>query len=107
MKVKTWQKYIRTVLRIVLTIACVVTIGFIFSNSLKTAEQSSAQSSTVVETIQKVAQVIAPESKIATATGEEYEALHELIRAWAHFAEFFLLGVLFGWCYCSYTLQKK
>lgn len=107
MKEKTAKKYARLVLRIVLTVACLVMLGFIFSNSLKTAEQSTAQSSTVVDTVQKVAQAVAPESKIANATGDAYDRLHEQVRSWAHFLEFLALGALFGWCYFSYTLQKR
>ena len=107
MKEKTAKKYVQFVLRIVLTVACVIMLGFIFSNSLKTAEQSTAQSSTVVDAVQKVAQAVAPESKIANATGDAYDRLHEQVRSWAHFFEFLALGALFGWCYFSYTLQKR
>lgn len=94
-------------LRIVLTAACVLILCFIFSNSLKTGEQSAAQSVAMVDTVQKVASVVAPNSSVATATGAAYDRLHEFIRAAAHFAEFALLGTLLFWCAASYALKKE
>ena len=93
------------VLRIFLTLACVATLVFIFSNSLKEAQESVEQSSAVVEIVQEVASVIAPESPIANATGEAYEKLHAGVRAIAHVAQFALLGALTIWCYFSYTSE--
>lgn len=92
--------------RVFTTIACALMLVFIFSNSLKTGEESSAQSSTVVDTIQEVVSVIAPNSPIATATGEDYDKLHADVRTLAHFSEFMLLGALFVWCWYSYTDKK-
>lgn len=94
------------VLRIVLTIACIFAFAWIFSNSLKTGEQSSAQSHAVTKAVQDTAKVVAPSSKVATATGEDYDILHSLIRSIAHFSEFAVLGALLAWCYLSYTRQK-
>lgn len=94
------------VLRIVLTIACIFAFAWIFSNSLKTGEQSSAQSQAVTKAVQDTAKVVAPSSKVATATGEDYELLHNVIRSIAHFSEFAVLGALLAWCYLSYTRQK-
>jgi VanZ family protein len=107
MKIKETQKIIQLLLKILLPIACLAWVVFIFSNSLQTAEQSSVQSTTVVDTVQQVAKVIAPESKIANATGSAYEKLHAVIRSFAHFTEFAVLGVLLGWCYFAYTLKWK
>ena len=90
-------------LRIILTAACIAMLAFIFSNSLQTGEQSSAQSSTVVDTVQDVAGAINPESPIATATGAAKDRLHSAIRTLAHFSEFGALGALMGWCCLSYT----
>ncbi len=98
---------IRKVLEILLPVLCALWIGFILGNSLKTGEQSSAQSSTVVETVQQVAQVIAPESKIATATGEDYLELHRSIRKLAHFTEFAVWGALLCGCCFTYTTKEK
>ena len=94
-------------LRIVLTAACIGMLIFIFSNSLKTGEQSAQQSSTMVEVVQSVAAVVAPNSGIAKATGEAYDRLHVWVRVFAHFAEFALFGALLVWCIASYTWKKE
>lgn len=91
------------VLKILLPIACLLWLAFIFSNSLKTGEASAAQSSTVVGGIQSVAKVIAPNSWVANATGAEYEKLHSGVRISAHFLQFAVLGALLCWCYFAYT----
>ena len=96
----TWKIVL---LRIVLTLACLLTFAWIFSNSLQTGEQSSQTSHTVTDTVQEVASVIAPSSPIATATGEDYERLHNDVRTIAHFLEFAFLGALLIFCYYSYT----
>ncbi len=93
----------RLLLRLFLTIACAFTLCFIFSNSLKTGEESAAQSSAAVDTLQTVVGWFAPNSPIATATGEAYERLHEIVRLIAHAAEFALFGALLIWCYFSYS----
>lgn len=107
MSKKNIKTKIKIGLKIFLPIACLLWLGFIFSNSLQTGEQSSAQSATVVETVQKVAKVIAPQSKVANATGEEYDLIHAFVRGCAHFMEFTVLGALLCWCYFSYTLRIK
>lgn len=94
------------VLRIALILASVAMTAFIFSNSLKSATQSSVQSSNVVDIVQKVAAFIAPDSQIANATGEAYDTLHSVIRSIAHFSEFFILGALYSWTCLSFTFQK-
>lgn len=93
----------RLLLRLFLTLACACTLCFILGNSLKTGEQSQAQSSTAVDTLQKIVGWFAPNSFIATATGEAYERLHEVVRLCAHAAEFALFGTLLIWCYFSYS----
>ena len=103
MRGKEKQNGIRTALRIILPIACLLWIAFILGNSLRTGEQSSEQSATVVEAVQRVAKVIAPESKIANATGDTYDRLHSVVRACAHAGEFAVLGALLCWCYFAYT----
>ena len=97
---------IRLFWRIVTTLACALMLIFIFSNSLQPAEESSSQSSAVVDTVQKVVATIAPESPIATATGEAYDKLHADVRTLAHYLEFALLGGLYIWCWFSYTDEK-
>lgn len=93
-------------LRILLTAACAFAVGFILYNSIQTAVESAAQSSRVVEVVQQVVANVAPDSPIVTATGEDYDKLHAVVRNLAHFAEYGLLGVLSGWCYRSYTDKK-
>ena len=93
-------------LRIALTLACALVFAWIFSNSLKTGMESSTQSLAVTDAVQGVAQVIAPSSGVATATGDAYDKLHSVIRSIAHFSEFALLGALLIWCYLSYTREK-
>ena len=105
MKTKLRQNKIRTLFKILLPILCIFWLTFIFSNSLQTGEASSAQSSTVVDSVQSVAKVVAPNSWVANATGEEYDKLHSGVRISAHFLQFALLGALLCWCYFAYTLR--
>lgn len=105
MKESTRKKW-RAALRILLPIVCVALLAFIFGNSLKTGEQSSKQSSTVVNAVQTVAGWIAPDSALATATGAAYDHLHAWVRVIAHFLEFGALGAAMTWCCLSYSLKK-
>ena len=89
--------------RLVLTLATVGMFAFIFSNSATTGAQSSGASQSVTKQIQAVFKVIAPQSWIATASGEQFSILHEWVRKIAHFAEFFALGMFATWCYFSYS----
>ncbi len=91
---------------VVLTLLCAGLMGWIFSNSLKTAEASSEQSAGAVDIIQKIFAAIAPNSVIATATGEAYDTLHKVVRIIAHFTEFALLGALLVWCWRAYTGKR-
>ena len=92
--------------RVILTALLVGLLGFIFSNSLQTGEQSTAQSGGAVALVQKIAKKIAPNSFVATATGEDYDTLHAFVRLAAHFLEFCALGAVMVWCFYSYTLKK-
>lgn len=103
---QTKQRIFLRLLRSALVIASIVMTAFIFSNSLKDAAQSSQQSSGVVEFVQQVASVVAPNSQIANATGEAYDLLHSIVRNMAHFLEFCLLGALFSWTCLSFTFAK-
>ncbi len=94
-------------LRVLFTALLLGLLGFIFSNSLQTGEESSAQSGGITEFVQKLAKQIAPNSFIATATGEDYQCLHALVRLAAHFLEFCALGATMVWCFYSYTLKKR
>ena len=92
--------------RLLLTAACGFMVGFILYNSIQTAVESARQSSRVVEVVQQVVAVVAPNSPIVTATGSAYDKLHAVVRVMAHFSEYALLGLLAGWCYRSYTNKK-
>ncbi len=94
------------ILRALLTALCLCMLAFIFGNSLQTGEQSSGLSRKVTDAVQKLCGLFAPESWIATATGEAYDKLHGIVRTAAHFSEFALLGALFCWCYRAYTRDK-
>ncbi len=105
MEIRTQNKKIYLA-RALLTLACLLLLAFIFGNSLKAGDESSAQSAEVVQAVQKVVGFFAPHSWIATATGEAYEKLHAVVRTLAHFSEFALLGALCSWCYRAYTAEK-
>ncbi len=107
MSILRTRSKLRLTLQILLPILCVGWLTFILSNSLKTGVQSSQQSSTVVEWIQRVAEELAPDGWIANAEGEDYLRLHGFIRKAAHFCEYALFGALLCWCYFAYTLRLK
>ena len=94
-------------LRAILLLACVLIYALIFSNSLKTGEQSTSQSQAVTNAVQDAIGSVAPESGIANATGEKYEKLHADIRTLAHFGEFLLLGFFMLCTYFSFTDKRS
>jgi VanZ family protein len=61
--------------------------GFIWGNSLQNADQSSAQSTPVAETLQPV---LDPHEKM------EKPVFHDFVRKLAHVAEFLVLGLCVG-----------
>ena len=90
MKIKSvWILYI---LRALLIISTLLVLAFIFSNAVATGEDSSKQSTEITVKVQEVVAVIAPNSPIATASGEDFDVLHSFVRTLAHFAEYALLG---------------
>ncbi len=103
---KTKKNRIRLTFQILLPILCLFWAGFILGNSLRTGEESSAQSSAVLATVQKLARAIAPNSFVATAVGEDYSLLHNVVRKLAHFAEFAVWGALLCGCYFAYESSK-
>lgn len=72
-------------------------IGFIFSNSIATAEESSDTSQGVVEVIEEVVQKVEP----------EFEISNHFVRKLAHFIEFFILGFIFNFSYFIFKRQLK
>lgn len=101
------KRTILLTLRVLLTALCALAVGFIIYNALQPAVKSAGQSSTTVSTLQKVLAYFAPNSPLATATGEAYDKLHAFVRGAAHFAEYALLGGLAAWCCFSYTRVRK
>ena len=91
------------IVRAVLIALTVLTLFFILRNGLATGEVSSEQSHAVTETVQEVVGAIAPESPIATATGEEFDLLHATVRSFAHFFEYALLGLFSFGAFLSFV----
>ena len=81
-------------------ILSLLTVAFIWGNSLKSIPESSAQSSAVADKIQDV---VDPEKKV------EPSVFHNLIRKAAHIIEFFALGIFVGgFAIClGYEQQKR
>jgi VanZ family protein len=93
--------------RIILTLLCILMIGWIFSNSMKNAVESGQQSSQVTEGVQDVIETIKPDVSLGGETKEEdFNILHQFVRNFAHFGEFALLCALVTWCVLSYTHVK-
>lgn len=92
------------VLFLALTVCMLV---FIFFNSSQDGEKSQEQSVQVTVQVQEIVGTIAPDSPIATATGEDFELLHAFIRNAAHFLEYALLGACMFASYLSFTRKKR
>ncbi len=92
MKVKHWI-YLFAILSL-------LTVMFIWGNSLKSISESSAQSSVIAD---KVQSVVDPQQKV------EPPKFHNLIRKFAHGVEFFVLGLFVcGFTVClGYEMNKK
>lgn len=69
---------------IIFSLLILLTVGYIWGNSLKSVEQSAAQSAQVAEAVQPV---VDPQEKI------EKPVFHNFVRKMAHVTEFFVLGV--------------
>ena len=88
----------RRILQVVLTLLTLLLIGWIFSNSLKTASESSSQSSKVRGWIQTFFDALFP--------GGGIEVSGHIIRKVAHFSEYALLGLMLYLTYRAYTAKK-
>lgn len=73
-------------------------IGFIFSNSLKSAYLSDLDSGFVTTVVNQVFDVF--------TINVPFEMLHHLIRKLAHFSEYLILGILLTISYHKYPLSK-
>lgn len=76
------MKSLRTV--IIFALLILMTVGFIWGNSMKTVEQSSTQSTSVAELLRPV---LDPHEKL------QKPEFHNLVRKLAHVVEFFALGL--------------
>lgn len=88
----------RRILQVILTLLTLLLIGWIFSNSLKTASESSSQSSKVRGWIQTFFDALFPDGGI--------EVSGHIIRKVAHFSEYALLGLMLYLTYRVYTAKK-
>ena len=86
------------ILRILLTLSTAAFVCWIFSNSLKTAAESTVQSSFVKELVENFFNALVP--------GRDIEISEHVIRKLAHFCEYALMGFLLFFTYLSYTRRK-
>lgn len=88
----------RKVLCAALTLLTSAFLVWIFSNSLKDAAESSAQSGAVLAFVQKILDAL---------TGGALVVSNHIIRKLAHFSEYAMLGALLSFTYRAYTPGKK
>ena len=74
----------RKIAFILLIVACILWVGFIFSNSLDNGNESGEKSAGVTEFV----------NKVAIAVGIEKTISHAFVRNMAHFVEFSVLALL-------------
>ena len=80
------------------TLLMVLYVGFIFNNSITPAIESSKQSGRVLGMVLAMFRLVGLDSAIVT---------EHIIRKMAHFAEYFLMGVLLWNCLRFYMLTGK
>ena len=78
------QRIIRKAILIILLLSVLLTVAFIFSNSLKSPEESTEDSDLVGDILSSI---IPPETELG-------EFILEYLRKIAHFSEYGLLGIL-------------
>ena len=91
--------------RILSAALCVAWTVWIFSNSLKTASESSEQSGGIFEAFKTFWVTLFPSSSLSDADAETLDAVHGGMRNFAHFAEFCLLGGIAA--LCTFTFSQK
>lgn len=84
--------------RMIWTVAAVAYVCFIFSNSMTPAVESSRQSSSVLLMVHMA---------IASMGFSAEWITEHLIRKCAHFAEYFLLGIIMGQSLDSYGMKRE
>ena len=82
----------------------VLLTGFIFSNSLKTAGESHAQSSRVMDLVRPI---LVPRFINGETEEETEEKLSYVVRKTAHFVEFGALGTCVGGSFASLSVVRK
>ena len=85
------QNIIKKYILLFLIILCLI---FIFFNSFKNAEQSRADSGRVVEIIEKVVDAVCQGNPPEKLDSFLVTASRNVLRNYAHFLEFFILGIL-------------
>ena len=75
-----------------------LTVAFIWGNSLKSIPESAAQSSQVAETVRPV---LDPQEKLGKSE------FHDLVRKLAHVAEFLALGLFVGGFVVCLSLERN
>lgn len=85
--------------RVFTTLFTLLYLGWIFSNSLATAQQSGAASGKVRDAVQKIVDFFFGKGQICVS--------HRFIRKAAHFSEFALLGFLAFFMYDTYFSARK
>ena len=86
-----------TALRVILTVLCVLTAGFIFFNSSQNADDSEIRSGAVLESL----------NSMLRALGIGVELSEHTVRKLAHFTEYFVYGGLLSGAVYSYALNIK
>ena len=81
-----------------LTVLVIAYILFIFSNSLKPADLSSADSGTVLAMVRSMCASVGLDGTVIT---------EHFIRKMAHFSEYALLGILLTLCLKSYGFERE
>ena len=97
MKINTEK--MRLAVRILLILAMVITVAFIFSNSMKSKTESSKDSGIVSDII---AEIIPPDTSLGAT-------IQKNIRKIAHFTEFGALGIevaLYIWIFCGKKIKS-
>ncbi len=87
---KAFRMDARRIWFLLLAVCVVIAQIWIFGHSMRNADESLAESDTVVEIVRPVVEPILQEANVST----EYENLSYIVRKMAHFAEYALLGFL-------------
>ena len=93
----------RKYLAIIFALLTIAVTGYIFSNSLKDADASHAQSDVVVEVVAPILTPVIPQTREPSSERD----LSFWVRKTAHFTEFALLGFCAGCCVVLLSDRKR